>query len=671
MASPFANPRGQPPVSSPGWAARLRGFMLPAVRTDLAPPGMSAGFGQAREQLLTLIMRAAAVFGVVALLASSGALIEARLFWVLMIQAGILGLIWLLAICRGIAYQVRGGMLLASLYLLSINELLHFGYSEDASAFFIGLSLLAVLFFNRRAGYVALLLSIASLGGVGALIATGQFVPFAQFSRPLSVGALVPSCTTFLLVAGTIQIGITSLFQHLQVAWQHEHDLRTGLEQRVAERTSQLARAHAQAEDARRQETVQKEYLGVLHQTALDLLNRRDLDDLLRAIVDRATGILDAPYGELLVRAGDELVVQAFSGSRPFLAGGRVVRGEAQLAWQAYDTQLPVIVGDYPAWQAQHTPGAEQAMCAVAHFPILAGGQCLGVLALGRDAPGRPFEAEEVHKGEAFSNLAALVLDNASLYSTALREIADRKQAERVLQHYAAELQTHNAELDAFAHTVAHDLKNPLGSLLGFNQLLQTGYERLNPAVARGILDDVAQIGAKMDTIIDGLLLLASTRGQAVPPADVLSMETIVAELDVRFYQALSEAGATIAKPESWPPALGYAPWVEEVWANYLSNALKYGGSPPEITLGATPAENGFVRFWMRDNGPGLSAEQQARLFTPFTRLHTRRGEGHGLGLSIVQQIVSKLGGSAGVESAPGAGSTFYFTLPAPYSLAE
>jgi two-component system sensor histidine kinase/response regulator len=113
--------------------------------------------------------------------------------------------------------------------------------------------------------------------------------------------------------------------------------------------------------------------------------------------------------------------------------------------------------------------------------------------------------------------------------------------------------------------------------------------------------------------------------------------------------------------------ALGYGPWVEAVWTNYLSNALKYGGRPPKVTLGATEMGNGWIRFSVVDNGPGLSQEEQARLFVPFERLHQARSEGHGLGLSIVQRIVKKLGGQVGVESTgeAGEGCEFYFTLPA------
>jgi two-component system, sensor histidine kinase and response regulator len=83
---------------------------------------------------------------------------------------------------------------------------------------------------------------------------------------------------------------------------------------------------------------------------------------------------------------------------------------------------------------------------------------------------------------------------------------------------------------------------------------------------------------------------------------------------------------------------------VEEVWVNYLSNAIKYGGNPPRIELGADQLPDNHIRFWVRDNGPGLSPDDQQRLFTPFTQLNQVMVRGHGLGLSIVQRIVHKLG---------------------------
>ena len=101
------------------------------------------------------------------------------------------------------------------------------------------------------------------------------------------------------------------------------------------------------------------------------------------------------------------------------------------------------------------------------------------------------------------------------------------------------------------------------------------------------------------------------------------------------------------------------------MWVNYLSNALKYGGDPPVVKLGADKFSDNAVRFWVADNGPGLTKEDQARLFTPFTQLNQLPASGHGLGLSIVQRIVEKLDGQIGVESQPGEGALFWFSLPA------
>jgi signal transduction histidine kinase len=143
-----------------------------------------------------------------------------------------------------------------------------------------------------------------------------------------------------------------------------------------------------------------------------------------------------------------------------------------------------------------------------------------------------------------------------------------------------------------------------------------------------------------------------------------MEMSQIIGEVQRRLDYMLKEYGAELILPTSWPVALGYAPWIEEVWANYLSNAIKYGGQPPRLEVGATPQADGMVRFWVRDNGAGLTLAEQSHLFTPFTKLNRVRAKGHGLGLSIVQRIVEKLGGQVGVESQVGQGSLFYFSLP-------
>ncbi|KAA3661471.1 MAG: hybrid sensor histidine kinase/response regulator [Chloroflexi bacterium] len=221
-------------------------------------------------------------------------------------------------------------------------------------------------------------------------------------------------------------------------------------------------------------------------------------------------------------------------------------------------------------------------------------------------------------------------------------------------------------DLDAFAHTVAHDLKNPISNVLGYSEVLVKNYERISPNQIKSTLGILAQSATKMRDIIDSLLLLARIRLEDIRIESV-KMGDVVGEVCQRLQPMIREADAEIIVPEEWPIVRGYGPWLEEVWVNYLTNAVKYGGRPPHLELGATRKNKHEMMFWVKDNGDGLAADEQTKLFQPFVRLHSGQTTGHGLGLSIVQRIVDKLGGHVGVESQQGEGSTFYFTLPVVY----
>jgi signal transduction histidine kinase len=262
-------------------------------------------------------------------------------------------------------------------------------------------------------------------------------------------------------------------------------------------------------------------------------------------------------------------------------------------------------------------------------------------------------------------NIAAEV---AGLLSVALHQA----QLRASLALRTEELEAQNAELDAFAHTVAHDLKNPLGIVSAYSEFLADYIDRLDPPEVRQAATMTGQSALKAVSIVNNLLLLASTNKQEVE-LKPLDMAAIVAETQHRLKAMFLEYQPQLSVPADWPLALGHAPWIEEVWINYLSNALKYGGRPPLLELGgellpnvaSSDTTSRLARFWVRDNGRGLTPPEQARLFTPFERLSQADIGGHGLGLSIVKRIVEKLGGAVGVESEVGQGSTFYFTLPA------
>lgn len=256
-----------------------------------------------------------------------------------------------------------------------------------------------------------------------------------------------------------------------------------------------------------------------------------------------------------------------------------------------------------------------------------------------------------------------------------LRDVTKEVQARQTLQKYTEELEQRNRELDAYAQTVAHDLKAPLVGVVGLSEYLLAFPDDISKEEQQALLIEVVGRGRKMASIVDALLLLSSVRRWEDVALSPLDMGVIVAEVQSRLADQVTASQAQIIGPVSWHAAVGYAPWIEEIWANYLSNGLKFGGQPdlglaPHLQLGSEllrdPSSQGnTVRFWVRDNGPGIPLDQQEKLFAEFSRMTHTRVEGHGLGLSIVRRIVDRLGGMAGMESTPGQGSTFWFTLPA------
>jgi signal transduction histidine kinase len=168
-----------------------------------------------------------------------------------------------------------------------------------------------------------------------------------------------------------------------------------------------------------------------------------------------------------------------------------------------------------------------------------------------------------------------------------------------------------------------------------------------------------------MDRMIDQLLWLAKVRktNEEILPVEVSPIAQAAA---ARFLLLLESRGITLRIAPDLPSALGHEQWVEEIFANLISNAIKYMGTAhPAPLIEVVGFEDGdWARYEVRDTGVGIKPEDRARLFEMFTRLHTVQAEGLGLGLSIVHRMVTQLRGQVGVESVYGQGSTFWFTLP-------
>ena len=240
--------------------------------------------------------------------------------------------------------------------------------------------------------------------------------------------------------------------------------------------------------------------------------------------------------------------------------------------------------------------------------------------------------------------------------------------ADELLQSVRARLERRELldELDSFAHTVAHDLKGPLAVLKGRLELAASFSAAGDAVKVTANLESAAKSAERLSSSIDELLLLAGVRKAKVSTETVDMNGPLCVALE-NCETIFREHGASVAPPPFLSPALGYSPWIIHVWSNFLSNAAKYGGPAARISVGCrVKPEEGVVRYWVRDCGDGIPPDLQAALFVPFSRIGTERADGHGLGLSIVQRIVGRLGGNVGVESAPGQGAVFWFELPAP-----
>jgi len=231
---------------------------------------------------------------------------------------------------------------------------------------------------------------------------------------------------------------------------------------------------------------VQNKYLTILHEITLDLLNRRDSDDLLRAIVNHAADLLNSSYGEILLTEGDEMVVHSFTPNQDFLAGDRVGRSTAKLAWQAHDTGRPAVLDDYSAWADHRAIYDQVALKAVAEFPVMVGERCVAVIGIGRSKPGQVFTSEEIQTGVLFSRLVGLVLDSVNLYDSAMKEIAERKRTETLLQESEAR---YRQIVESADDLIYRTNANGCITYVNSTSLRLFGYDKLDDILGRNYLE--------------------------------------------------------------------------------------------------------------------------------------------------------------------------------------
>ncbi len=236
-------------------------------------------------------------------------------------------------------------------------------------------------------------------------------------------------------------------------------------------------------------------------------------------------------------------------------------------------------------------------------------------------------------------------------------DITRRKQVEQ-------ELKERNQALDAFAHTLAHDIKNSIAVMTGFSQNLEQFASELTPEEIAESAKMVAKTGGKIHHVIDELLRFSTISREEIKLMPV-NMTEVLSSVMERLKPSIQEHNGQVKIQDEFPLSLGHAGWIEEIWYNYISNALKYGGEPPVVDVGATEEPGGKIRFWVKDNGKGLTELQMVDIFNSYESRKEKSQKGHGLGLSIVRRIAEKLNGEVRAENSPDGGALFSFTLAA------
>jgi PAS domain S-box-containing protein len=410
-------------------------------------------------------------------------------------------------------------------------------------------------------------------------------------------------------------------------------------------------------------------------QTA-ELLNRvgpilgSELDQqrLVQKITDIATELTGAGFGALfhnLVDArGESYLLYTLSGASREAFEKFPMPRATKLFGPTFKGEGPVRIADVinDARYGKNPPyhGMPQGHLPVRSYlavPVVSrSGEVFGGLFFGHPEPDR-FTEQHENLAVGVAAQAAIALDNARLFGEAQR-------ARQALEQSNQELRRANADLEQFAHSASHDLREPLRMVSVYSQLLQRKYGGKLDAAAEDYLNFAVKGAQRMEMLIRDLL--AYTEAVSGPTADVTASDAglALAEALTNLQGAIGESNARVEASALPMVAVSHVHLIQ-LFQNLIGNAIKYrGNEPPHIRVSAGREEN-MWRFCVEDNGVGIAPEFAQQIFGIFKRLHTGKHEGTGVGLAICQKITDRYGGRIWVEPAEAGGSRFFFTVPA------
>jgi PAS domain S-box-containing protein len=308
----------------------------------------------------------------------------------------------------------------------------------------------------------------------------------------------------------------------------------------------------------------------------------------------------------------------------------------------------------------EEVPGGDE-MYGVKDFAAVAasaGEKPVAIIVADNLPSGRVITAEKLEALRLFAGYAGLAIENARLNLALQNELAQR-------QLFIEELEAKNAELERFTYTVSHDLKSPLVTITGFLGYLEKDAISGDIGRVRSSVSRITVAAQKMQELLNDLLEL-SRIGRVINAPESLSFSEIIKESLERVEGQLEAKKINVTVQEVLPSVYGDRVRLVEVLQNLIDNAAKFSDvdRDPRIEIGTIETDQKHeATFFVRDHGIGIQPEFQERIFGLFNKLN-HNAEGTGIGLTLVKRIIEVHGGKIWVESEPGKGATFYFTLP-------